>query len=196
MEKFRFESPTADRKSDAIAYIDEFHEFKSHVNGSGGLDKFTSDYAGWLNRLQERRTMAVTEERVPSRTFFLVRCSDERIVGMISIRLALNEFLKKFGGNIGYSIRPTERGKGYNKINLYMALKVCQKHGIEKVLLDADTDNPASWRTMEALGGIKIREYFDNEYSHCMVRDYEIDVNESIKNYSAVYEPMIERIDD
>ena len=63
---------------------------------------------------------------------------------MINIRLALNEKLRKTGGNIGYSIRPTERGKGYNKINLYLGLKVCRDHGMEKVLLDADKDNEAS----------------------------------------------------
>ena len=34
---------------------------------------------------------------------------------MINIRLALNDRLKKIGGHIGYSIRPTERGNGYNK---------------------------------------------------------------------------------
>ena len=45
--------------------------------------------------------------------------SDNKIVGMISIRLKLNKALWNFGGNIGYSIRPSERRKGYNKINLF-----------------------------------------------------------------------------
>lgn len=30
--------------------------------------------------------------------------------------------MKQFGGNIGYGIRPTERRKGYNKMNLYLGL--------------------------------------------------------------------------
>ena len=114
---------------------------------------------------------------------------------MINIRLALNEKLKKFGGHIGYSIRPTERGKGYNKINLYLGLKVCQEYKIDKVLMDADKDNPASWKTMEALGGVNVREFFDEENSHCIVKDYEINVNESIKNNSNIYEQMIEQLD-
>ena len=66
------------------------------------------------------------EEKVPARTFFLVRKSDNKIIGMINIRLALNEKLKKFGGNIGYSIRPTERGNGFNNINLYLGLLLCK----------------------------------------------------------------------
>lgn len=109
---------------------------------------------------------------------------------MINIRLALNESLRKYGGHIGYSIRPTERGKGYNKINLYLGLKVCQDYGIDKVLMDADKDNTASWRTMEALGGVNIREFYDEKNAHCIVRDYEINVDESIRNNSAIYEPM------
>lgn len=196
MDKFRLEAPTAERQNDAIDYINEFYAYDSHINGSGGLNRYLNDYIGWLIKLEKSAKAAVTEEQVPARTFFLVRSSDSRIVGMINIRLALNDNLKKYGGNIGYSIRPTERGKGYNKINLYMALKVCQNHGIKKVLLDADSDNPASWRTMEALGGVKIREYFESEHDLCMVRDYEIDVDKSIAEHSDQYEHLVERIDD
>ena len=46
---------------------------------------------------------------------FLVREVDNMIIGMVNIRLALNEKLKNRNGNIGYSIRPTQRRKGYNK---------------------------------------------------------------------------------
>ena len=60
------------------------------------------------------------------------------------------------------------------------------------VLMDADADNPASWRTMEALGGKRIREFYDEENAHCMVRDYEIEVNESLDTFSCVYEPVVE----
>lgn len=60
--------------------------------------------------------------------------------------------------------------------------------------MDADKENPASWKTMEALGGINIREYYDDENAHCSVKDYEIDVNDSIENNSTIYEPMIEKV--
>lgn len=191
MEKFYYEATSIDRKEDAIAFINEFYEYKSEIHGTGGLTRFLDDYEGWLDKLQEDYTRLASEINVPARTYFLVRSSDSRIVGMINIRLALNEKLKKYGGHIGYSIRPTERGKGYNKINLYLGLKVCQEYGIEKVFMDADKDNPASWKTMEALGGINVREYFEDENDHCIIKDYEIDVNESIRNHSAIYEPRI-----
>ena len=192
MEKFYFEVPGIDRKEDAIEFINEFYEFKSDINGTGGLQRFLDNYEGWLDKLQQDYTRIASEEKVPGRTFFLVRSSDNRIVGMINIRLALNENLKKFGGHIGYSIRPTERGKGYNKINMYLGLKVCQENGIDNVLMDADKDNPASWKTMEALGGVNVREFFDHQNAHCVVKDYEINVDKSISDHSSIYEPMIE----
>ncbi len=183
MERFFFEAPTLKRKNDAVNYINEFYEYGSDINGSGGLHRYLDDYAGWLEKLAADRTRIPNEEKVPARTYFLVRESDDRIVGMINIRLALNEKLKKYGGHIGYSIRPTERGKGYNKINLYLALKVCFAHGIKTVFMDADLDNPASWRTMEALGGVRIREYYDETNARCAVVDYNIDVEKALEGH-------------
>lgn len=194
MEKFYYEIPSIARKNEAIEYINEFYEYKSDINGAGGLQRFLDNYEGWLEKLEEDYKREPNEEKVPARTYFLIRSNDNKIIGMINICLALNERLKKYGGHIGYSIRPKERGKGYNKINLYLGLKICKEHGIEKVFMDADKENPASWKTMEALGGINIREYYDDENAHCIVKDYEIDVNESIKNNSTIYEPMIEKV--
>ena len=119
MEKFYFEIPGISRKEDAIDYIQEFLEYGSEINGAGGLHRFLDDYEGWLKKLDLDYIQVPDEERVPGRTYFLVRESDSRIIGMINIRLALNERLSHYGGHIGYSIRPTERGKGYNNVNAH-----------------------------------------------------------------------------
>jgi len=190
MEQFYLEVPSLKRKQEAIAFVQEFYEYHSEINGTGGLQRFLDNYEAWLDKLEEDYNRIPNEEKVPARTYFLVRESDSRILGMINIRLTLNERLKKFAGNIGYCIRPTERGKGYNKINLYLGLKICKKHGIKKALMDADKENPASWRTIESLGGIKIREYFDDENAHCIVRDYEIDVDKALVERQDEYEPL------
>lgn len=195
MERLYFETPGIERKEDAVDYIREFEEYRSRVNGSGGLDRYTDDYEGWLAKLEEDYTRVPSEEKVPARTFFLVREADRRIVGMINIRLCLNTRLSRHGGHIGYSIRPTERGWGYNKVNLYLGLKFCNAHGIEKVFMDADLNNPASWRTMEALGGVRIREYDDDVYAHCTVVDYEIDVRKALEGHPE-YKEMISPLND
>ncbi len=191
MEKFYFEIPGISRKEDAIDYIREFLEYGSEINGAGGLHRYLDDYEGWLEKLNLDYTMVPGEERVPARTYFLVRESDSRIIGMINIRLALNERLSHYGGHIGYSIRPTERGKGYNNINLYLGLKVCRKYGIERIFMDADLENPASWKTMEAFGGVRIREYYDDVNAHCTVVDYNIDVSRALDSHPEYEERII-----
>ena len=191
MDKFKFEIPTKEREQDAIDFINEFYEYNSDINGTGGLQRYLDNYDGWLEKLEEDYKRIPNEEKVPAKTYFLVRESDNRIVGMINIRLALNERLKKYGGHIGYCIRPTERGKGYNKINLYLGLKICKEHGIKEVFMDADKENPASWKTMESLGGKNIREYYDDEYAHCVVKDYTINVDNAIEENRKKYEHLL-----
>ena len=193
MEKFYFEIPGIERKEDGADYIREFREYQSEINGTGGLDRFvdSGNYEGWLEKLSMDYTRIPDEKRVPARTYFLVRESDSRIVGMINIRLALNERLSHYGGNIGYSIRPTERGKGYNNINLYLGLKVCRKYGIERIFMDADLENPASWKTMEAFGGVRVRDYYDDVNAHCTVVDYNIDVNQALDSHPEYEERII-----
>ena len=191
MDKLKLVIPSSEHKEEAINYIKEFYTYHSKINGIGGLHRYLDCYEKWLDKLEEDRNRIPNEEKVPSETYFLVRESDQRIVGMINIRLVLNKKLKEFGGHIGYSIRPTERGKGYNKVNLYLGLLCCKKHGIEEVLMDCEKDNLASAKTMQALGGKLVREYYDDVHVHCMVQDYIIDVNQAIDIYTPVYEEAI-----
>lgn len=192
MTKFKFEEPNILRKNDAIDYIVEHLKVGSNINGTGSLDSYYEQYKHWLDILDYRKNIEYPNEefRVPSLTYFLVRCDDNKIVGMCNIRLELNSTLKFEGGNIGYGIRPSERKKGYNKINLYLALKVCHEHGLKEILLDADVANPASWKTMEALGGKRIKKYdgFDGTPGY----KYKIDVDKSLETYADIYEPIIE----
>lgn len=190
MEKFYLEEPTMKRKHQAYEYIIEHIKNNSNINGSGSLDKYIDNYEGWLKKLENDKNRIPDEYRVPSLTYFLIRENDDKIIGMINIRLTLNELLKSYGGHIGYGIRPSERNKGYNKINLYFGLQVCNQHGIDVVFMDADLDNPASWKTMEALGGVRVRQYFE-ERDQTETVDYNINVKESLEKYKDVYEPYI-----
>lgn len=192
MEKFRYEIPSIERKQEAIDYIKEFYEYNSEINGTGGLQRYLDNYEGWLEKLERDYAMIPSEERVPAKTYFLIRESDNKIVGMINIRLALNERLKKLGGHIGYGIRPTERRKGYNKINLYLGLLECQKHGIKEVLMDCDKKNLGSAKTMKALDGKLVKEYYEDSEYHTIIQDYIINVEESLENHKEEYEQYID----
>ncbi len=192
MEKLRHEKPTKKHENKAIEFIEEFHENNSVKNGSGGLQRYLNNYDEWLNKLENDENRIMSEEKVPAKTFFLVREKDNKIVGIIYIRLALNEKLKKYGGNIGYSIRPTERKKGYNKINLYLALLYCKENNVKEVFIDCDRTNHPSAKTIQALGGVLIREYYDSINAYCFVQNYIINVNKVVNEYRNVYSPYIE----
>lgn len=76
------------------------------------------------------------------------------MIGQISIRHVLSENLKQVGGHIGYSIRASERQKGYGKLMLQMALPFVRKLGLEKALITCDDDNAGSIKVIEGAGGI------------------------------------------
>lgn len=191
MEQFRLIKPTLEYKDQAIEYIKEHNEYESEINGVGGLNRYLENYEGWLDKLEKHRNYEVTEENVPAETFFLIRINDNKIIGTINLRLALNEKLRKFAGHIGYSIRPTERRKGYNKINLYLALQECKKHGLKRVMLACDKHNIASAKTIQAFDAELEREFYDDEMYHCMQQHYWIDVDKAIKNKKSEYEKYI-----
>lgn len=185
-EKFYLEEPSIERKADAIDYIEEHFKYNSNINGANGLKRYLENYSGWLDKLNEDKNRIVSEEKVPARTYFLIRKNDNKIIGMINIRLCLTKELLQHGGHIGYGIRPVERGKGYNKINLFLGLKKCQEFGLEKVLLTATDINPASYKTIISLGGVLENKIPDDEES-VMLGRYWIDVNASIKSNEKLY---------
>lgn len=191
MDRLRHEVPSIERKDEALQYIQEFLDYGSDINGVGGLDRYLDNYEEWLVKLEEDRVRVPSEEKVPADTYFLVRENDNRIIGMINIRHCLNRNLRIIGGHIGYSIRPSERRKGYNKVNLYLGLLRCQELGIDEVLMDCDAKNLGSAKTMQALGGKMIREWHEPDIYKTYLQDYTIDVDDAIKTYKKVYDPMV-----
>ena len=151
----------------AAEYIEEFYQYGSEINGTGGLDRFLreSTYEAWLEKLVRDMDIAnVPENRVPGLTYFYVREADDRIVGMINIRLALNAFLRNEGGHIGYSVRPTERRRHYGTEMLKAALKVCDVIGIREVLVSCDKENAASAGVIKNCGGVLRREFYSESF--------------------------------
>lgn len=138
----------------------------------------------------ENEEFAKSVNKSTGKTFLLIRENDNKIVGTINIRWNLSEAMQKFGGNIGYGIRPTERRKGYNKRNLYLGLIEAQKLGLERVMLDCESDNIGSYKTMESLGGVLEREEID-PYDGLLTKVYCFDVEDTINNYKTIYESSI-----
>lgn len=197
IETFYLETPSLERKDEIIDYINEFIEYKSDINGMEALARILYGYTFeeslnmCLNMQYEE--YAKIHGRCQYKTFLLIRKNDNKIIGTINIRWNLSEEMKKFAGNIGYGIRPTERRKGYNKLNLYLGLIEAKKAGLDRVMLDCETKNLASSKTMEALGGKLERTEIDPS-DGILTSVYWIDVDESLEKYKDEYANFIDEM--
>ena len=86
--------------------------------------------------------------------FLYIRASDNKMVGTIQVRHTLNQMLAAYGGHIGYSVRPSERRKGYAARMLREVLPFCRQLGLSRVLITCTPDNEASRRVILSAGGV------------------------------------------
>ena len=170
MTDVRLIFPSKEYEKKAFEYIQEFLEYNSEINGTGGLDRYES-YDEWLLKIKNDLDLPnIPEGRVPANTYFFVRTLDNKIVGMINIRHKLNEFIFNEGGHIGYSIRPTERKKGYATLMLKLALQRCRELNQNKILITCNKSNVASAKVIQNNNGILENEVFSETFSEIIQR--------------------------
>jgi len=134
------------------------------------------DFTGHVERCREQAAgVDLPEGIVPSETYWLL--VDGRILGRISLRLALTEKLRDYGGHIGYGLCPSARGKGYGTRMLALMLDVARAHGLTRVLLTCDSNNAASARVMAKNGAVLESESYSPN-SERMTQRYWIDLTE------------------
>lgn len=192
IEKFYLENPSMERKNDVIEYMNEHVKYNSAINGTGSFDHVLEDetYEECMDRYYkiQDNEYAKSIDRCPGKTYFLIRKNDNKLIGMINIRHHLSPKMLVHGGHIGYGIRPTERRKGYNKINLYLGLlKALEEFNLDKVMLDCDVKNLGSDKTIQALGGVLERTDID-DYDGVLTNVYWINTKDSIRKYKDVYQ--------
>ena len=189
MEKIILVKPNLSYADEIQRYKKEFLEDEPIINGSAGLERF-STVEDWLEELKKRSNKdTVPEGLVPSSTYLGIRKKDNYIVGMIDIRHCLNDFLLQAGGHIGCGVRKSERKKGYAKQMIKLALEKCKKLKIEKVLITCNDDNIASERSIISCGG-KLEDIRTKDIpAATKVRDIaglspkQLVLNEAKKNY-------------
>ena len=156
-----------------VSYAEEITSYRkemllanSSMDGTGMLKRLENP-VDWLkyNKMLENPD-TVPGNKVQATQFVLTDPDTKRIYGMVQVRHLLNDYLRNYAGNIGYSVRPTERRKGYATKMLKMALKFCKEEcGMERVLISCLVENEASRRTILACGGVfeeKVYEHVEN----------------------------------
>lgn len=151
-----------------IEYADDIWEFRREIlecdadsenqfAGCLSLDVCKSAEE-WIKICDLRKSEETCEEvgtTVPSHMYLAVRVNDNKIIGIIDLRHHINHpILGTWGGHCGYSVRPSERGKGYAKEMLRLNIRNAQRLGIPKLLITCDVNNTASEKTILANGGV------------------------------------------
>lgn len=165
--------PNPKYKDKAMRFINEFYEYDSEINGSGGLDRYLKDgtYEEWLEKVTADIDIAnIPSPRVPALTYFYIRDDDDEIIGMINLRLALNDFLREEGGHIGYCVRPTARRRHYATDMLDEALRVYDTLCINEVIISCDKSNIASAKVIRNCGGELSAEFYSENFGAVIQR--------------------------
>ena len=146
--------PTMAYAKDIEAYRQEFLEQGNSMDGCGSLRRCATG-TEWIEKsLAGKDPVKVEPGRVPATQYIYVREEDGRVVGMLQLRHCFNEYLEKYAGHIGYSVRPSERRKGYATAMLRDALPYCRELGITDVLISCVVGNEGSRKTILNNGGV------------------------------------------
>ena len=153
-----FRKPNLNDAEEIEEFKKEFEENNSGMDGTGILFRSSAEeWIEYINELEDRNNPNI----IPSLQYGLFD-EENRLLGLIQIRLELKGYLINFGGHIGYCVRPSERRKGYAKSMLRLALDICRKEGLGKVLVTCLEDNVGSAKTIEACGGVFEKVVFDD----------------------------------
>ncbi len=141
------------------SFLEALHEYHT-VKANDRLDIYElsllslqTDFPKYIkNLLSESGGKNLPKGYVPQTTFWLI--DNDEFIGRLSIRHTLTDSLLKFGGHIGYDIRPSKRQMGYGKKILALGLVQAKALGIEKALITCDVTNVGSKKIIEANGGI------------------------------------------
>lgn len=118
----RLVKPSMEYMGSYIAACKEYAEAGLNFYDGFHGEKPTPDLIKNLLTQYENGSMGIglPEGWVPNSVFWLV--DQDEYIGSGNIRHALTEPLRKFGGHIGYEIRPSKWNKGYSTLQLKLLL--------------------------------------------------------------------------
>ena len=154
MEELLLIRPTNEYANQIAEYRQEFIDAGDSMDGCGSLRSIEDQYEYVQKSMNYESLKTLPKDKVLATQFMLIRKNDNKLVGMIQVRHYFNDYLEKYAGHIGYSVRPSDRRKGYAKEMLKKALTFCREIGIDKVLIACFDGNIGSEKTIIANGGV------------------------------------------
>lgn len=161
MSRIRLIEPAEEYAGDLWAFRQEIlqHDAENEDQFAGCLSLDSCETPEeWIRICRLRKhadSCRQTGTAVPSHMFLAVREEDGRIVGIIDLRHHINHpVLGTWGGHCGYSVRPSERGKGYATQMLRLNMEKAKEMGIEKLLVTCNENNFASESVIIKCGGV------------------------------------------
>ena len=157
--------------SDEEAFFQGMHEWKADELGWYTFAwKEGMNFSQMLEVLSKELTGTdLAPDRVPHT--MLYGFLDGKIIGRVSVRHELNDYLRYRGGHIGYSVAERFRRKGYATEMVRQALSFCKSIGIQSIMVTCADDNTPSWKVIEYFGG-KLQDRIWDDEDKEMIRRY------------------------
>ncbi len=123
------------------------------------------NFQQWLDDLENNKNEENLPKDYSTHTFYLVENNESKIVGAIGLRWKEVPVLMEYGGFIGYSIRPTERGKGYATEMLKLGLRKFKEMDSkrERVLITCKDFNIPSKKVIEKNNGVYENSFYNED---------------------------------
>lgn len=151
-------------ESELIPGIDRFEGIRDFEN----LNKL--NFEEWIEYLEKNKYKENLPESYSPHTLYLAIEDNNEIVGAIGLRWKPVPVLMTFGGLIGYSIRPSKRGRGYASEMLKSALEKFKNTDIDNILITCKDFNLASKKVIEKNGGIFENIYHNDDDGYSYLR--------------------------
>ncbi|GEL90507.1 GNAT family N-acetyltransferase [Pediococcus parvulus] len=152
---------------DELIFDDWIQAWKNEPTQVSVSRPIQTNFAEFIKQLQTN-SRHPEAPRVPATKYFYIEAN--RIKGGISCRWKLNDYLLKFGGNIGYGVAPEFRNQGIASEMLQQALALFKARNIIKVLITAEDWNIASQQVINNAGGIYENTLMEESTGHHLQR--------------------------